>query len=101
MRIVVDFPAPLGPRKPNISPRPTEKEISSTARKSPKRLTRFATTTWEVFSDMAALRAGMGTEPGFRIFRRQFFRFSDQGYEDIFERWHDALEGCGWDSCLL
>ena len=28
---VVDFPAPLGPRKPKISPRPTEKSIPRTA----------------------------------------------------------------------
>ena len=26
MRMTVDFPAPLGPRKPKISPRPTWKE---------------------------------------------------------------------------
>src|SRR4051794_25987239 len=36
MRIVVDFPAPLGPRKPSTSPRSTEKEIPSTARFAPK-----------------------------------------------------------------
>jgi hypothetical protein len=31
MRIVVDFPAPLGPRKPMISPRATVKLMSLTA----------------------------------------------------------------------
>ncbi len=31
MLMVVDFPAPLGPRKPNISPPPTSKVTSSTA----------------------------------------------------------------------
>jgi hypothetical protein len=39
MRMRVDFPAPFGPRRPKISPRPTENEISSTAVKSPNRLT--------------------------------------------------------------
>ena len=28
---VVDFPAPLGPRNPKISPRPTEKSMPRTA----------------------------------------------------------------------
>src|SRR5260370_39273617 len=40
MRIVVDLPAPLGPRNPKISPRFTSSETRSTAVKSPKRLTR-------------------------------------------------------------
>src|ERR1043166_9258604 len=31
IRRVVDFPAPLGPRNPTTSPRPTENEIPSTA----------------------------------------------------------------------
>src|SRR5215217_2666576 len=38
MRMVVDLPAPLGPRKPSTSPRSTVKETSSTAVKPPKRL---------------------------------------------------------------
>ena len=33
--MVVVLPAPLGPRRPTISPLPTEKEMSSTALKSP------------------------------------------------------------------
>src|SRR5215472_5840703 len=41
--IVVDLPAPFGPRKPRTSPRGTENEISSTAAKSPKNLTRCRT----------------------------------------------------------
>src|SRR5579864_1189569 len=36
MRIVVDLPAPLGPRKPTISPRLTSKLILSSARNDPK-----------------------------------------------------------------
>ena len=31
MRIVVDLPAPFGPKNPTTSPRPTVKEIPSTA----------------------------------------------------------------------
>ena len=38
MRIVVDLPAPFGPRKPSTSPRATPNETSSTAVKLPKRL---------------------------------------------------------------
>jgi hypothetical protein len=39
MRIVLVFPAPLGPRKPNVSPRLMVKLTPLTASKSPKRLT--------------------------------------------------------------
>ena len=35
--IVVDFPAPFGPRKPSTSPRPTLNETSSTAVSAPNR----------------------------------------------------------------
>src|ERR1700676_4363259 len=38
MRIVVDLPAPFGPRNPTTSPRPTLKDTLSTAVKVPKRL---------------------------------------------------------------
>src|ERR1700694_2533334 len=40
IRIVVDLPAPFGPRKPKISPRFTSSETLSTATKSPNRLVR-------------------------------------------------------------
>jgi hypothetical protein len=36
IRMVVDLPAPLGPKKPRTSPRPISKEIPSTARFAPK-----------------------------------------------------------------
>src|SRR5215470_17460955 len=39
MRIAVDLPAPLGPRKPKISPGRTSSETLLTATKSPKRFT--------------------------------------------------------------
>src|SRR5512147_1819703 len=44
MRMVVDLPAPLGPRKPKISPFCTAKLILSTALKVPKWRERFLTT---------------------------------------------------------
>src|SRR6266508_2000498 len=43
MRMVVDLPAPLGPRNPRTSPLPTSKEIPSTARFGPNDLLRFST----------------------------------------------------------
>src|SRR5215510_13514622 len=43
MRIVVDFPAPLLPRNPKISPSRTSNETSLTATKSPKRRVRCRT----------------------------------------------------------
>src|SRR6185312_12120240 len=41
-RMVVDLPAPLGPRKPKISPDWTSRFRSATAVKSPKRLVSFS-----------------------------------------------------------
>ncbi len=38
IRMVVDFPAPLGPRKPRTSPLAIDMEISSTARSGPNLL---------------------------------------------------------------
>src|SRR5216684_375701 len=43
MRMVVDLPAPLGPRNPSTSPLPTPKETPSTASFGPKDLLRFST----------------------------------------------------------
>src|SRR3954470_10892737 len=43
MLIVVDLPAPLGPRKPNVSPGWTSKSMPRTASISSKRLTRPCT----------------------------------------------------------
>ena len=42
MRMVVDLPAPFGPRKPSTSPRSTLNETPSTARFAPNVLTRFS-----------------------------------------------------------
>ena len=38
IRMVVDLPAPLGPRKPSTSPRGTSNDTLSTAVNAPKRL---------------------------------------------------------------
>src|SRR3954453_19185659 len=43
MRILVDLPAPLGPKKPSTSPRSTEKETAFTASFSPKFLVKLST----------------------------------------------------------
>src|SRR5436853_7678792 len=42
MRMVVDLPAPLGPRKPSTSPFSTVNEMPSTARLGPKAFTRLS-----------------------------------------------------------
>src|SRR5215831_10004582 len=51
IRIVVVLPAPLGPRSPNIAPRGTLRERSSTARNLPK--------AFETFDRTMALSMGM------------------------------------------
>src|SRR5258708_39563196 len=43
IRMVVDFPAPFGPRKPSTSPRSTENDTPSTARFGPNVFTKFST----------------------------------------------------------
>jgi hypothetical protein len=50
IRMVVDFPAPLGPKNPNTSPRRTENEILSTARKEPNIFVNPFTSTANPFS---------------------------------------------------
>ncbi len=50
MRMVVDLPAPLAPRKPKISPSPTSKLTSSTATNLPNRRVRC----WTSMADMAS-----------------------------------------------
>ena len=56
--IVVDLPAPLGPRNPRTSPRATEKLTPSTALIGPKCLTRFSIWTSPLISP------GLGCPPG-------------------------------------
>src|ERR1035441_1585337 len=45
MRMVVDLPAPFGPRNPKTSPLLTSRLIRSTATKPPKRFTKFSIAT--------------------------------------------------------
>src|SRR5579859_6925944 len=83
IRMVVDFPAPLGPRKPNISPRATSIETLSTATKSPKLLTSFSMwTAGPSFLD-AFLDVSLGGTGQLFLARKR--------YEHVFQRGHDAL----------
>src|SRR5579872_4276130 len=77
IRMVVDFPAPFGPRNPKISPRATSIETSLTATKSPKRLTSF----WMRTAGSSPFLGGsMG-----------YFFLALQGDKHIFKRRYDAL----------
>src|SRR5664279_3978395 len=60
MRMVVLLPAPLGPRKPKISPFSTSKVSSDTAVKSPNRRVRPRTS--RTGSAMADSRVGQGVQ---------------------------------------
>ena len=53
IRIVVDFPAPFGPKKPKISPRLTVNETPFTARLGPNSFMRFST--WIIDSMVGAI----------------------------------------------
>src|ERR1700675_2014631 len=75
MRMVVDLPAPLGPRKPKISPRWTARLTWSTAVNVPKRLTKSRISTALSVSICGSGGAG-------------------QCDEDVFERRGDALHRC-------
>ena len=63
MRMVVDLPAPLAPRKPKISPGSTSNVMPPTAVKAPKRFTRsristaWATSTYRPRARSSAARA--------------------------------------------
>ena len=55
IRIVVDFPAPLGPRKPNTSPLPTDKEILLTAKIGPNLFVRRLRDIFSVMPQISAI----------------------------------------------
>ena len=74
MRMIVDLPAPLGPRKPMISPRGDAKLTWSTATKSPNRLTR------SIGNDLWACRAA---DPVRQCSCR--FLGLEQGHEYVFD----------------
>src|SRR5487761_2008810 len=73
IRMVVDFPAPFGPRKPKISPCRTSIETRSTATKSPKVFVKLSMRT--------ATRSGCTRGP----------LFADQRDEHVFERGRNLL----------
>ena len=80
MRMVVDLPAPLGPRKPKISPRAMWKLTWSTATKSPNRLTRpSAIDLVELF---AAARIGESDHVAFPGFGERHEHVLDAGRAD-------------------
>src|SRR6185436_15417830 len=65
MRMVVDLPEPLGPRKPTTSPRSTLNEMPSTARLAPKFFTRFSILIMGVFDLRGRIIAQI--RPGIRM----------------------------------
>src|SRR3954463_5801499 len=76
MRMVVDLPAPLGPRKPSTSPRSTVKEMPSTARFAPKAFTRLSI----LIIEAAGLRDGR-----LKIEARFSHKPKDETYADVRE----------------
>src|ERR1035437_7804796 len=71
MRMAVDFPAPLGPRKPKISPFSTASETWSTATNEPNFLTRSRIST-EIMPSPALPRHEWSDERAFQIGRPGF-----------------------------
>src|SRR5262245_21130000 len=63
MRMVVVLPAPLGPRKPTISPRSTWKVTSSMAITAPKNFVRCWTVIMEASCAVAAVAGGPERPP--------------------------------------
>src|SRR6516165_5744778 len=64
IRTVVVLPAPLGPRKPNTSPRATLNETSATAVREPKFLVRWLTSIAAASAGAAlAERVGLEDDP--------------------------------------
>ena len=78
--MVVDFPAPFGPRNPKTSPLVTVRLRLSTATKSPKRLTRFSTSTETAlpeFGEVEVVSSGMVLRfPRHRMHKQVFNRRS-------------------------
>src|SRR5712691_7075947 len=85
MRMVVDLPAPLGPRNPKISPRVTSRLIWSTATKLPKRFTKSRIST--AAGDFSPLADARGSESALDI-----RCFPYQVDENDFQRGNDLAE---------
>src|SRR5258708_29759399 len=101
MRMVVDFPAPLLPRKPKISPRATSKLMSSTATNWPKRRVRRRTTIVAFAGPgVASLSAKGPLQPRFREADvRQGARAIQLRLQPRDLRVQDV--GAGGDACLV
>jgi len=70
MRMVVDLPAPFGPRKPSTSPFFTEKVRQSTAVFLPNRLVRFSTSIMMVSQERFRWTREMAAPVGLRLGKR-------------------------------
>src|SRR3989304_7689112 len=73
----VDFPAPLGPRSPNILPASTSKETLSTAILPSKTFLRFLTST--MFKDASLINSNEQARKGFGI--HKFYATSKKIFE--------------------
>src|SRR4051812_35396041 len=80
MRMVVDLPAPFGPRKPSTSPRSTVNEMPSTARFAPKDFTRLSILIIKLGSFLTVQGGGLSPKnaaaPAAEASRRAILRYS-------------------------
>src|SRR3954471_15311586 len=80
IRMVVDLPAPFGPRKPSTSPRLTVNEIPSTARFAPKDFTRLSILIIKLGSFLTVQGGGLSPKnaaaPAAEASRRAILRYS-------------------------
>src|SRR6476646_7176637 len=78
--MVVDLPAPFGPRKPSTSPRSTVNEIPSTARFAPKAFTRLSILIIKPGSFLTVQGGGLSPKnaaaPAAEASRRAILRYS-------------------------
>ena len=78
--MVVDLPAPFGPRKPSTSPRSTVNEIPLTARFTPKALTRLSILIIKPGSFLTVQGGGLSPKkavaPAGEASRRSILRYS-------------------------
>src|SRR6266567_538667 len=89
IRMVVDFPAPFGPKKPKISPGATRIDTWSTATKSPNRFTRLSISTVALDGCMILLRFANQRNENILKRRLNFFK---RLHVDA-RRPHGALDG--------
>src|ERR1700704_2814048 len=94
MRIVVDLPAPLGPRNPSTSPLATSKETPSTARFGPKDLLRFSTLITVPLQDRYTDRNGSAEVPC-STRRNRILSQPRSGYKQMTNDHQPALSSSG------